>query len=113
PALYEDLDIVVHASTRPEPFGRTIIEAMSFGKAVVAADQGGVIEIIEPEVNGLLFQSGNSLSLAAAISRLIADETLRSALGDRARKDVTARFSLQQYGNSIQEVYRLMENYVS
>jgi len=43
--VYRALDIVVHASTKPEPFGRTIVEAMACGKPVIAAQTGGAAEL--------------------------------------------------------------------
>lgn len=87
--VFASLDIVVHASTRPEPFGRTIAEALAAGKAVVAAAAGGVLEQVEHERNGLLYPPGDGPALAAALRRLIGDSDLRRRLGangqDRAR----------------------------
>src|ERR1700740_3382779 len=47
------LDIVVHASTRPEPFGLVIAEAMACGRAVIASDTGGASELLQLGVNAL------------------------------------------------------------
>src|SRR4051812_6736193 len=52
-AVYRALDVVVHASTRPEPFGLTIAEAMACGRPLVAARAGGAAELFEDEVEAL------------------------------------------------------------
>jgi glycosyltransferase involved in cell wall biosynthesis len=44
--VYRSLDIVVHASTKPEPFGRTIAEAMACGRAVLLSRESGVAELV-------------------------------------------------------------------
>ena len=51
--VYRALDIAVHASTRPEPFGRTIAEAMTCGRALIAAREGGAAELVEDDVDAL------------------------------------------------------------
>src|SRR5262249_34954493 len=57
--VFVALDVLVHASSKPEPFGRTVAEGMSAGRAVVASNAGGVPEQIVDEVSGLLFPPGN------------------------------------------------------
>lgn len=66
------------------------LEAMSMGKPVVASDVGGLRDLIEHNVTGLLFQTGNDAECAASIQALIGDSGLRAALGARAR-DYIAR----------------------
>ncbi len=53
------LDIVVHASTRPEPFGLVIAEAMACGRAVITSAAGGAAEIVESEVDALTHTPGD------------------------------------------------------
>ncbi|MBL9085051.1 MAG: glycosyltransferase family 4 protein [Planctomycetales bacterium] len=91
---YRVLDVCVHASTAPEPFGLTITEAMACGRAVVAANAGGPAEIITHERDGLLYELGNPDALAEAIIRLIENAALRDQLGNAARETVTNRFQL-------------------
>jgi glycosyltransferase involved in cell wall biosynthesis len=78
------MDIVVHASGR-EPFGMVIAEAMAMGKAVVASAAGGPSELIDDDVNGLLFPSGDGDALAESMSRLLNEPALAQRLGEAAR----------------------------
>lgn len=67
PAAMAACDIVVHASTDPEPFGLVITEAMICGKPVIASNAGGATEIIENKKSGLLTPPGDASALASAI----------------------------------------------
>ena len=73
-------DVVVHASTKPEPFGRTFLEGMALGKAVIASNEGGPLDVISHEVDGLLIEPRNPQKLADAINRLLSDELLAARL---------------------------------
>lgn len=73
-------DIVIHTSVVPEPMGQVILEAMAAGRPVVAADQGGPVELIEHERTGLLYRAGDARALAQAIARLLDDPELAKAL---------------------------------
>lgn len=81
PTLMAAMDIVVHSSIAPEPFGRVVVEAMLAGKPVVASAAGGVLEILEDGRTGWLYEPGNPDALAA---------TLRGVLEDKARAAVIA-----------------------
>ena len=81
----ERLEVVVHASVIPEPFGQVVVEAMAVGLAVVVPDQGGPAEVIEGEVTGLTYPMGDEAALAAALRRIAADPELRATLGSAAR----------------------------
>jgi glycosyltransferase involved in cell wall biosynthesis len=78
------LDIVVHASFG-EPFGLVVVEAMALGKPLIAAADGGPLEIIEDGVSGLLTRPGDDEELAGAIASVLDDPKLASALGAGAR----------------------------
>jgi glycosyltransferase involved in cell wall biosynthesis len=81
-----ELDIVVHCSTVPEPFGMVVLEAMAAGIPVVAADGGGPAEIISNGVDGLLTPAGDPGELAAALRRLHDDPDLRERLAAAGRE---------------------------
>jgi glycosyltransferase involved in cell wall biosynthesis len=98
PAAYRALDIVVHAATRPEPFGLVIAEAMACGRAMVIAPTGGAAELFVHEEHALAAGSGDAKSLAAALTRLSADPEYRAALGRRARAHVTECFGRDRFG---------------
>ena len=104
-AALRSLDIVVHASTDPEPFGMVLIEAMACGKALVASSGGGALEIFEEGVTALGHIPGNARSLASAMGTLIRDEQQRAELGRNARRAVEARFSSKTMSERFSEVY--------
>ena len=83
---FEKMDIAVHASIVPEPFGLVVVEAMAAGLPVVAADAGGPAEIITDEVDGLLYPLGDVEALAATLRRLAGDASWRARLGAAARE---------------------------
>ncbi len=64
PALMRAVDAVVHPSTEPEPFGRTLVEAMLARRPLVAAEAGAVPEILDGGRAGLLFPPGDWAALA-------------------------------------------------
>ena len=67
------LDLLVHASTKGEPFGQVIIEGMAAGKPVVATDGGGVPEIVEDGHTGILVPMGDVEAMAEAIVKILSD----------------------------------------
>ncbi len=71
PAAYMVSDVVVSASTRPEAFGRVVVEAQAMGRPVVAPSHGGAPEIIVPGVTGWLFTPSDPISLADALDRAL------------------------------------------
>lgn len=106
PTVMSALDVLVLASTSPEPFGRVLIEAMAAGKPVVATDAGAVREVIEDGVHGLLVSPGDVRALAEAIVRVLTHRDLAVAMGQRGQAWVRERFNVQQYVDGVQAVYR-------
>ncbi len=104
-AVYRSLDVVVHASTRPEPFGLTIAEAMSCGRAVVVSAAGGAAELFRDGEDGVGHPPGDVPALAAAIARLLADDTFRHRLGEAARRTALARFGSGRYDADVAATY--------
>ncbi len=94
-ALYRGLDVVV-APAVDEGFGLTVVEAAAHGLPVVAARSGALPEIVRHEQTGLLFEPGDVAGLAAALERLIVDDTLRRELGHAAQAWVADRFTAAQ-----------------
>lgn len=82
PALMRSVDAVVHPSTEPEPFGRTLVEAMLARRPVIAAASGAAPEILDDGQAGLLVPPGDAAALAAALRRVAAGEA--AALVDGA-----------------------------
>ena len=100
------LDIVVHASTEPEPFGLVIAESMACGRAVIAVQAGGASEIIDDGVTALALRPGDSSHLAAGIARLAMDPALRARLGQAARASAVERFDSRHLASRLAPLYR-------
>lgn len=100
------LDIVVHASTEPEPFGMVIAEAMACGRAVVISAAGGAAELVADGTDGLTHVPGDDAGLAACLERLIEDDGLRARLGDAACATAARRFDGRRLGEQIAPLYR-------
>jgi glycosyltransferase involved in cell wall biosynthesis len=105
-AVIRGLDIVVHASNRPEPFGRVIIEGMASGVPVVASAAGGVLEIVEDGRTALLFKPGSAVALAGALRTLLERPGLRRSLARAGREEFLARFTLAEHARRISALYR-------
>jgi glycosyltransferase involved in cell wall biosynthesis len=98
------LDVVVHASTLPEPFGQVVVEGMAAGLPVVAAVPGGPAEIVADGLNGLLYPAGDTVALAQAMRTLADDPALRARLGASARQRA-ADFSAARIGAAVRDLY--------
>ena len=99
------LDIVVHASTDPEPFGLVIAEAMACQKPVVVSRAGGASELIEPGVNALAFTPGEAGELAQRIEELARDANLRERLGRTGRSMAEQRFNRRRMASELAPIY--------
>jgi glycosyltransferase involved in cell wall biosynthesis len=102
--LVRALDLLVLASDS-EPFGRVLIEAMAAGRPVVATDSGGVPEVVEGGVSGLLVRPGNVGLMAKAITRLSSDPVLRDRMGRLGRERAERKFSIERHVEKVQKLY--------
>jgi glycosyltransferase involved in cell wall biosynthesis len=89
-----------------EDFGRVLLEAMALERPVVATEAGGVPEIIERQVCGLLVPPADPQALADAVRTLLADPALGRAMGRAGRQRVESAFSLQRHAELVQAVYQ-------
>jgi len=103
--VYRALDVLVNPSTRPEPFGRSIVEAMATHCSVIVANNGGALELFSDGVTALGFQTGDAVALAEQMARLASSAELRARLADAAYEQVAERFALQRLGGEIARVY--------
>jgi glycosyltransferase involved in cell wall biosynthesis len=99
-------DVVVHSAVTPEPFGRVVIEAMAAGRPVIASAAGGVLDVVEPEVVGLLVPPGDADALAAALGRLAANPTFAAQLAEAGQRHVAAHFSAAHHVAQVTALYR-------
>ena len=106
PGVMRALDIVVHASTEPEPFGLTIAEGMASGRAVIVSAAGGAAEIVQDGVDALTCAPGDDEAMAARIETLTRDAALRHRLAAAARCSARERFDRDRMLGSVEAVYR-------
>lgn len=108
PRLMRLTDLVVHSATTPEPFGRMIVEGMLARRPVVASRAGGVTEIVEDGVSGILVPPERPRALASALANLLADPSRSRALAEEGYARALKRFSLhamlEGVSRQIQEV---------
>jgi glycosyltransferase involved in cell wall biosynthesis len=94
PEILRGADACVHP-TLAEGFGNAVAEAMASGLPVIATRAGGIPELVEAGISGLLVPPGDEDALAAAMARVAADPELRARLGEHARRRVLARFTVE------------------
>lgn len=105
PNYINALDIQIHASIEPEPFGRVLLEGMALAKPLVASDGGAVPEIVVDGQTGLIFQSGNADALAACLSDLLASPTVAQTMGQAGHRRLLQDFSIEQHVSQVQSIY--------
>lgn len=105
PRIIAAMDVVVNSSISPEPFARVVIESMATGKPVVAMNEGGIPEVIEDSVSGILIPPKNSSLMAQAIIGLFNDKEKARKIGLAARRNVEKKFSIEQNAKKTEEVY--------
>lgn len=104
PSMLAKMDIAILASLQ-EPFGRVVIEAMAMQKPVVATTVGGVPEIVDDGVTGILVPPADTAALAQALEQLIPDREKRITMGMKGRERVKEFFPLTKHVQQIQNLY--------
>jgi glycosyltransferase involved in cell wall biosynthesis len=105
PAVLAQLDILAHASTTGEPFGQVVAEGMLAGKPVVATDGGGVPEIIERGISGLLVPMDDAPALAAALLKLLDLPKEAQEMAIAGRQRILDRFTIEHTVARVQGIY--------
>jgi len=95
-------DLIVHASDKPEPLGRVVLEALFLNKVVIAADEGGPTEVIRDGVNGFLFKSRNAQDLSIKILKALKGNSSPDLM---MPKDVLHKFSAEKHTEQIIACY--------
>jgi glycosyltransferase involved in cell wall biosynthesis len=106
PDVWDELsriDVLVHASITPEPFGQVILEGMAAGVPVIAARAGGPAEILLGDVTGLLFEPGDAGELGRAMQRM-REPALRERLAAEARESL-GRYAPSVVAAELQQLY--------
>jgi glycosyltransferase involved in cell wall biosynthesis len=98
--------VVIVPSACEETFGLAAVEAMAVGVPPVAAGHGALVEIVTPDVDGVLFRPGDTTSLAAALADVDAYPERYEAYGEQARKTYEQRFSPERNLEQLLSIYR-------
>jgi glycosyltransferase involved in cell wall biosynthesis len=105
PALFKHCAFFA-LSSRVEPFGIVLLEAMTFGKAIVATRAGGIPEFVEHGHNGLLVPVEDSHALAEGIDKLIRDKDLRERIGRNGRMVVEDQYDYDKLVMKYEELFK-------
>ena len=105
PEVYNGLDIVLSASISPEPLGTVVIESMAMARPLIGPNHGGAKEMMDHNKTGLLFEAGNSTSLADTIYQFYNSKELRESLGNAAREKALDTFSVEEHVKHVQAIY--------
>ena len=104
PNVYADLNVLVSSSDN-EGLPFTVIEAMAAGCPIVATAVGGLPDLIDDQMNGLLVPPRDPQDVARAVVRVIRDPAFASALSDAARRDVQLRFHPVRFAADMSALY--------
>ena len=103
--LLKVADCLVLSTNVPEGFGRVLIEAGASGTACCASNTGGIREILEDGVSGLLFPPGDDVKMADSILKLLEDRALSKKYAGNLRKKIEACFTLDKMASETLSVY--------
>lgn len=99
------MNVVVHASVEPEPFGIVITEAMALGKPVIASAHGGPLDIVEDGVTGFLTEPGEPAALARRVVDLLGSPAVAARLGEAARRRFRVMFTIEANVGRLTDLY--------
>ena len=103
-SLHKAFDLFVMSSVT-EGLGTSLLDAMACGKAVVATATGGIPEVVVDGETGILVPPRDPAAMASAIVRLLADQPLRTRMGEAGRRRVEQRFSVETMVRNTLRVY--------
>ncbi|MEO0540561.1 MAG: glycosyltransferase [Cyanobacteria bacterium P01_A01_bin.105] len=102
--LMRACNLLAHTATAPEPFGRVIVEGMLCGRPVVAAADGGALELIDHGRTGWLTPPGNASSLAEILTMSYHTPALTAIIARQGQLVAQERFNLTEINAQIQHV---------
>lgn len=109
PRYYKTADIFCAPATGQESFGIVLLEAMAASKPIVASDIEGYANLVRHGVNGLLVKPKDEKALAAALSQLLEDGTLRERMGTLGRHKVDA-YSWERVAQRVMNYYQSLDS---
>lgn len=104
PRVMRAVDVVVHPSVAPEPFGRTIVEAMLVARPVISTRTGATPETVLDDETGLLVEPDRPVELARALDRLRTNPALAQKLTETARRRAQDLYSAARMRDGIDKV---------
>jgi len=105
PDLVGALDVLLHTSIRPEPFGRVVLEGMALARPVVAARGGGIPDIVVDGETGFVVPPGDASALADAVAALAADPERAAAMGRRGQARLESQFSVARQVDVLRRIW--------
>jgi glycosyltransferase involved in cell wall biosynthesis len=108
PDIINCLDVLIHASIYPEPFGRTLLEGMALRKPIISTKIGAPLEIVADGETGILVEPGNAHELANAIIKILSDKSMAIRMGENGYKRMLEKFSLDRNVYKTQNIYEMI-----
>jgi glycosyltransferase involved in cell wall biosynthesis len=105
PGVYRSLDLLVHPTVEPEPFGLVLAEAMACGMPIVYFDHGGAGEVVGAPEAGIAVKPGDIPSLWQAVKWVYTNRDQAVGMGQRARARAVSRFDLNRFAAEMLDVY--------
>lgn len=103
--VYEILDVLVHTSIEPEPFGLVITEALSHETPVICSDLGAPKELIKDGIDGFIVDPFNESLLADRIKELLQNKGLRRKMGKAGKDRIMNEFNIDKFIHEFEAVY--------
>lgn len=105
PNILQVLDILIHASIEPEPFGRVMLEGMAAKKPIIATNAGGIPEIINDMESGILVPMGDDDSMAEAIKYFVSNKDVANEMADKANNRLITAFGTEKMVKDTENLY--------
>jgi len=99
------MDIVIHASVLPEPFGRVLLEGMAMRKPLIGSRGGAVPEIVQDGVTGFMFTPGDDVELARCMALLLQDKDRARTLGENGYQRAAQEFGIERNVQKTEALY--------
>ena len=99
------MDIVIHASVLPEPFGRVLLEGMAMRKPIIGSRGGAVPEIVQEGVTGFMFTPGDDAELARCMALLLEDKDRARTLGENGYRRASQEFGIERNVQKTENLY--------
>ena len=109
-SIYRSADVLVQPSICTEGFGLPVAEAMIHGRAVVASELGGLLDLVEPQKTGLLVPPGDGGALADALAELIDHPETARQFGRAGRRRAVEKFTWKSASDRLADVYQGLDS---